>query len=47
VKIGREQYEEMCSDLFGQCIPPLIMAMQDAKITADEIDEIVLAGDFT
>lgn len=47
ITITREKYEEICSDLFEKCVPPIIMAMKDANMTVNDINEIVLVGDFT
>ena len=37
----------MCQDLFNKCIEPLKKSLSDAKITKDEISEVVLVGGST
>ncbi|MBE9169412.1 molecular chaperone DnaK [Pleurocapsales cyanobacterium LEGE 06147] len=43
--LTRSQFEQMCSDLFDRCRIPVNQALQDAKLTASDIDEVVLAGE--
>ena len=45
--IRRDTFEELCSDLFERLRKPLDEALMDARITADEIKEIVLVGGST
>ncbi len=47
ISISREKYEDICADLFERCVPPIVLAMKEANMTATDIDEIVLVGDFT
>lgn len=45
--LTRAKFEEMCSDLFDRCRKPVQQALQDAKLTNAELDEIVLVGGST
>jgi molecular chaperone DnaK (HSP70) len=47
VKISREKYSEICTDLVNRCVTPIVMAMKDAGVTVSTINEIALVGDFT
>jgi heat shock 70kDa protein 1/2/6/8 len=41
------QFEELCIDLFSGCLEPVKKVLLDAKLSKDQIDEIVLAGGST
>ncbi|WP_246122620.1 molecular chaperone DnaK [Actinoallomurus bryophytorum] len=43
----RSTFEQLISDLLERCEGPLRQAMGDAKITADDIDEVILVGGST
>jgi molecular chaperone DnaK len=43
----RSTFEQLISDLLERCEGPLRQAMSDAKITADDIDEVILVGGST
>ena len=45
--ITREEFEDLCQDLFEKLKIPLQNAIMDAKITAKDISEIVLVGGST
>ena len=45
--IKRDEFEELCQDLFEKLRTPLNEALMDAKITSKDIDEIVLVGGST
>ena len=45
--IKREEFEELCKDLFDRLRIPLDKAIQDAKLIARDIKEIVLVGGST
>ncbi|NDJ23416.1 molecular chaperone DnaK [Nostoc sp. B(2019)] len=45
--LTRAKFEEMCSDLFDRCRKPVQQALQDAKLTNAELDEVVLVGGST
>jgi molecular chaperone DnaK len=47
VTITRTIFNELCSDLIARCRIPLETALQDADLTADKIDNIVLVGGST
>jgi molecular chaperone DnaK len=43
----RAQFEEMTRDLLDRCLGPVEHAMADAKVTASDIDEVILVGGST
>ncbi|MBW4684497.1 MAG: molecular chaperone DnaK [Komarekiella atlantica HA4396-MV6] len=45
--LTRAKFEEMCSDLFDRCRKPVQQALQDAKLSNAELDEVVLVGGST
>jgi molecular chaperone DnaK len=45
--ITRAKFEELTDDLTQRCVGPFTRALQDAKLNADKIDEIVLVGGST
>jgi molecular chaperone DnaK len=45
--IMRSQFEEMTRDLLDRCLGPVEHAMADAKVTASDIDEVILVGGST
>ncbi len=45
--LTRAKFEELCDDLFQKTIGPLQRAMEDAGITKEDIDEVVLVGGST
>lgn len=45
--ITRARFEELCSDLFRNCIDPVDKVLRDAKIDKKSVDEIVLVGGST
>ena len=47
MKIIRSDFEKMCAPLFKKCIPFITNALNDANLTKDKIDEIVLVGGST
>ncbi|XKL63667.1 hypothetical protein PGB90_006031 [Kerria lacca] len=46
-KISRARFEELCSDLFRSTLVPVEKALQDAKLSKSDINEIVLVGGST
>lgn len=42
--ISRLEFEELCSDLFLECIAYVAQAIQDARMTRDDIDVILVSG---
>ncbi|QZZ22909.1 molecular chaperone DnaK [Leptothermofonsia sichuanensis E412] len=47
VTLTRGQFEQLCSDLLDRCRKPVDQALRDAKLTASDIDEVVLVGGST
>jgi molecular chaperone DnaK len=45
--IMRSTFEQITSDLLERCLGPVQQAMADAKITANDIDEVILVGGAT
>ena len=47
LKLTRGKFEEICSDLIERCRIPVQQALKDAKISLDQLDEVVLVGGST
>lgn len=45
--LRRATFEEITSDLLQRCKGPVEQAMADARLTADDIDEVILVGGST
>ncbi len=45
--LTRSQFESLCSDLLDRCRAPVENALRDAKLTASDLDEVVLVGGST
>ena len=45
--INRSKFEELTADLVERCMEPVKHAMDDAKVTANDIDEVILVGGST
>jgi molecular chaperone DnaK len=45
--LTRAQFEELCSDLIDRCRIPVENAIRDAKLSRENIDEVVLVGGST
>ncbi|MBD2363308.1 molecular chaperone DnaK [Anabaena minutissima FACHB-250] len=45
--LTRAKFEEMCADLFDRCRKPVQQALQDARLSNAQLDEIVLVGGST
>ena len=43
----RSTFEQITADLVERCLGPVQQAMADAKVTADDIDEVILVGGST
>jgi molecular chaperone DnaK len=43
----RSTFDEITTDLVERCLGPVREAMADAKVTADDIDEVILVGGST
>ncbi|HPQ02801.1 MAG TPA: molecular chaperone DnaK, partial [Bacillota bacterium] len=46
-KITRAKFEELTSDLTERCTRPFKQALSDAKLSLDDIDEVILVGGAT
>ncbi len=46
-KITRSLFEELCSDLFNNCMKPIDEVLEYAKMSKTKVDEIVLIGGST
>lgn len=47
LNLTRAKFEELCSDLIDRCAIPVQNALKDAKLSASDIDEVVLVGGST
>ncbi|MCZ6533843.1 MAG: molecular chaperone DnaK [SAR324 cluster bacterium] len=47
VKLNRSKLEQLVEDLVQQTLDPCKKALQDAKLTANDIDEVILVGGMT
>ncbi len=47
IKVDREQFEQMVTDLIDRLDQPCLQALADAKLDSYEIDEVVLVGGMT
>ncbi|MGI8603715.1 MAG: molecular chaperone DnaK [Verrucomicrobiales bacterium] len=45
--LTRSKMEQLCDDLFERTVGPVRKCIEDAKVTATEIDELVLVGGMT
>jgi molecular chaperone DnaK len=45
--LTRAKMEQLCEDLFERTKPPVKRCLDDAKLTADDVDELVLVGGMT
>ncbi|MBF6076636.1 molecular chaperone DnaK [Nocardia beijingensis] len=45
--IMRSKFEDLTADLVERCLGPVKQAMSDAKVTANDIDEVILVGGST
>ena len=45
--LARSKFEQLTADLVERCRKPLEAALADAKVTADDIDEVILVGGST
>ncbi|HMD99057.1 MAG TPA: molecular chaperone DnaK [Terriglobia bacterium] len=46
-KLTRGRFEQMCEDIFKRSVGPVKQALQDAGVTPDKINEVVLVGGST
>ena len=47
LKISRARFEQLVEELTQRCLEPCKKALQDAKCTASDIDEVILVGGMT
>jgi len=47
MSLTRAKFEQLCDDLFQRTIEPCKIAMKDAGLSANQIDEVVLVGGST
>ena len=47
MKLTRARYEQMCEEIFQRSVGPVRQALQDAGLSPDKIDEVVLVGGST
>src|SRR6185312_1350020 len=47
ISLTRAKFEELTRDLIERCRGPVEQALSDAKLTADDIDEVILVGGST
>jgi molecular chaperone DnaK len=47
MKLSRAKLEALVSDLIEKSVEPCLKALKDAKLTKDQIDEVVLVGGMT
>jgi molecular chaperone DnaK len=47
MKLTRSRFEQMCEDIFQRSVGPCKKALEDAGVTPDKIDEVVLVGGST
>jgi molecular chaperone DnaK len=47
VTLTRATFEQLTADLIDRCLGPVERAMADAKVTANDIDEVILVGGST
>jgi len=47
IKLSRAKLESLCSDIFDRLLEPCKRAMADAKLSKEQIDEVILVGGST
>ncbi|MEN3310415.1 MAG: molecular chaperone DnaK, partial [Micromonosporaceae bacterium] len=45
--VTRSTFEQLTADLVERCLGPVRQAMSDGKVTADDLDEVILVGGST
>lgn len=46
-QLTRKEFEILNGDLFASVLDPVRAALEDAELTKDEVDEIILVGGST
>jgi len=47
LELTRDTFDQVNAALFDKCLAPVDRALQDAKLKAEDIDEVVLIGGST
>jgi molecular chaperone DnaK len=47
MKLSRAKFDQLTADLVERCVGPVKQALQDAKLTESDIDEVILVGGAT
>lgn len=47
MKLTRAKFDQLTVDLVERCVGPVKQALADAKITANDLDEVILVGGAT
>jgi molecular chaperone DnaK len=47
VNLMRSTFDQLTADLVERCMAPVKQAMEDAKVTTDDIDQVILVGGST
>jgi molecular chaperone DnaK len=47
MKLSRAKFDQLTADLVERCVGPVKQALQDAKLTEKDIDEVILVGGAT
>jgi molecular chaperone DnaK len=47
MNLTRAKFEQMCEDLFNRTVEPCQIALKDAGLNVDDIDEVILVGGST
>ena len=47
LEITREDFERICQPIFDQCMAPVDLALNDAGLQKEQIDDIILVGGST
>ncbi len=47
ITVSRAKFESLCADLFDKTLGPVKQAMNDAKLSPNQIDEVILVGGST
>ncbi len=47
MRLSRAKFEDICADLISRCRTPVENALRDAKLTKNDINEVVLVGGST
>lgn len=47
IELSRAKFEDLCKPIFMQSLAPLDLALRDAGLDKDEIDQIIMVGGTT